>query len=93
MRVLAIPVGHDRPTLSMSAGLDVSTVTPGSTAPEVSLTTPVMDAWAYAAVGTTASHASTTNASRRHGRRFTLTSSQLLSANVEHNVPIRAETR
>jgi hypothetical protein len=30
----------------MSAGLDASTVTPGSTAPDVSRTVPVMDAWA-----------------------------------------------
>src|SRR6187431_2082955 len=59
---------------SISAGLDASTVTPGSTPPEVSLTTPVIDAWAYAAAGTTASHVSTTAASRRDGLRFTLTS-------------------
>jgi len=36
---------------SSSAGLAVSTVTPGRTAPDVSLTTPVIDAWANAAVG------------------------------------------
>src|SRR5215471_13526778 len=36
---------------SMSAGLDVSTVTPGSTAPDESFTTPVIDACAYASVG------------------------------------------
>ena len=35
-------------TFSMSAGLDASTVTPGSTAPDVSRTVPVMDAWAKA---------------------------------------------
>ena len=34
-------------TFSISAGLATSTVTPGSTAPDVSRTTPVMDAWAY----------------------------------------------
>src|SRR3954447_1707004 len=40
----------------MSAGLDASTVTPGSTAPEVSLTTPAMAlVCASAAVGSTAS--------------------------------------
>ena len=33
-------------TFSMSAGLAASTVTPGSTAPDVSFTTPVIDAWA-----------------------------------------------
>src|SRR5689334_6630392 len=38
-------------TFSMSAGLDASTVTPGSTAPDESLTTPVIDAWAYADAG------------------------------------------
>jgi hypothetical protein len=30
-------------TFSINAGLDASTVTPGKTAPDVSLTTPVMD--------------------------------------------------
>src|SRR4030095_8224336 len=43
---------------SMSTGLAASTVTPGSTAPDVSFTTPVMDAWANAAVGRTASRKS-----------------------------------
>ena len=33
---------------SMSAGLSASTVTPGSTAPELSFTVPVIDACAYA---------------------------------------------
>ena len=33
-------------TFSISAGLATSTVTPGSTAPDVSRTTPVIDAWA-----------------------------------------------
>src|SRR5258705_8034046 len=36
---------------SMSAGLEASTVTPGSTAPEASFTTPVMEACANAAEG------------------------------------------
>src|SRR6266487_636204 len=35
----------------MSAGLAASTPTPGSTAPDVSLTAPAIDAWAQAAVG------------------------------------------
>src|SRR5215468_4308321 len=38
-------------TLSMSAGLDASTLTPGSTAPDVSRTTPVIDACAYSKEG------------------------------------------
>src|SRR5687768_6042893 len=38
-------------TFSISAGLDASTVTPGSTAPDASLTCPAIDAWAYAATG------------------------------------------
>ena len=33
-------------TFSIRTGLDASTVTPGSTPPDVSLTTPVIDAWA-----------------------------------------------
>src|SRR5215203_5245111 len=39
-------------TFSISAGLGASTVTPGSTAPEASLTTPVMEACANTADGT-----------------------------------------
>jgi hypothetical protein len=35
----------------MRAGLAASTVTPGRTAPDVSLTTPAMVAWAYAVAG------------------------------------------
>src|SRR6188474_316719 len=42
---------------SMRAGLDTSTVTPGSTAPEVSLATPAIVAcWARAAAGNKARH-------------------------------------
>ena len=41
---------------SISTGLDASTLTPGSTAPDVSFTIPVNDAWAYAAAGTNARH-------------------------------------
>src|SRR4029453_3105963 len=44
----------------MSASLVASTVTPGSTAPVVSLTTPVMALWADAVAGQTATHASPT---------------------------------
>src|SRR5262245_40144813 len=44
----------------MSASLDASTVTPGSTAPVVSLTTPVMALWAAAVTGQTVTHASPT---------------------------------
>src|SRR5215475_10761489 len=52
MRKLPLPsVTLDR-TFSMSAGLDASTVTPGSTAPDASLTTPAIDAWAYTTDGT-----------------------------------------
>src|ERR1700752_865192 len=46
----------------MSTGLEASTVTPGSTAPDVSLTTPVIDAWACAADGSSAKSATTTHA-------------------------------
>src|SRR5687768_407427 len=43
----------------MSAGLAASTVTPGRTAPELSRTTPVIDAWAEAAAGASAMTAKT----------------------------------
>src|SRR4051812_3986738 len=36
---------------SMSTGLATSIVTPGRTAPDVSLTVPVKELWAYAALG------------------------------------------
>src|SRR5262245_36194731 len=51
----------------MSAGLDASTVTPGSTAPDESLTVPVIVAWAYAMVGSNTASATTCTipASRR----------------------------
>jgi hypothetical protein len=38
---------------SIRVGLDASTVTPGNTAPDVSLTTPVIDPCAYNADGST----------------------------------------
>src|SRR5688572_19816920 len=41
-------------TFSINAGLAASTVTPGSTAPDESLTTPAIDAWAYTALGISA---------------------------------------
>ena len=41
---------------SISTGLDASTLTPGSTAPDVSFTIPLNDAWAYAAAGANARH-------------------------------------
>src|SRR5688500_8418727 len=41
----------DERTFSMRASLAASTVTPGSTAPDVSLTTPAMDDCASATVG------------------------------------------
>src|ERR1041384_6292830 len=46
-------------TFSMSTGLDASTVTPGSTAPDVSCTTPVTVACADAMAGSRSSHEST----------------------------------
>ena len=48
-------------TFSMSAGLEASTVTPGNTAPDVSLTTPPIDACAWASVGTISRHPTRAN--------------------------------
>src|SRR6187397_2501818 len=42
---------------SMSTSLDASTVTPGSTAPEVSFTWPAMALWACAAAGSQSTQA------------------------------------
>src|SRR5437016_5108994 len=47
---------------SMSTGLAASTVTPGSTPPDASRTTPVMAACAYAAAG----KSTTTSRTKRH---------------------------
>src|SRR5687767_1029818 len=47
-------------TFSINAGLDASTVTPGSTAPDVSFTTPVIDC-AAAGDGTIATRATAAN--------------------------------
>jgi hypothetical protein len=44
-------------TFSMSAGLDASTVTPGSTAPDASLTTPLITACADATSGSNIANA------------------------------------
>src|SRR5213595_2701611 len=44
---------------SISAGLLASTVTPGSTAPDSSLTTPAMDVCAELTAGTTSAHMNT----------------------------------
>src|SRR6185503_10617864 len=46
-------------TFSISAGLAASTVTPGRTAPELSVTTPLRVTWANAADWPTARHATT----------------------------------
>src|SRR5262245_406699 len=51
-------------TFSMSAGLDASTVTPGRTSPDVSLTTPVMLAWARAGTENRVEQADRTNATK-----------------------------
>src|SRR6266550_1480068 len=45
----------------MRAGLAASTVTPGSTPPDASFTTPVIEAWAYANDGAINKSATTTN--------------------------------
>jgi hypothetical protein len=52
-------------TFSMSAGLDASTVTPGRTAPDVSLAAPAIDACARATVGTSTISKSASDASLR----------------------------
>src|SRR4051812_39118094 len=49
----------------MSAGLAASTVTPGSTAPDVSFTTPVMDDCANSEPGTRTTHVSTAATRKR----------------------------
>src|SRR5262245_56613656 len=48
---------------SIRTSLDASTVTPGSTAPDVSLTTPTIALWAWATLGTSTS---TANAAMRN---------------------------
>src|SRR5262245_3052760 len=51
----------------MSASLAASTVTPGSTAPEVSFTTPVMALCAWTTVGTRKKQSHAANANRTFG--------------------------
>jgi hypothetical protein len=51
MRYWPLASVTDERTFSMSALLAASTVTPGRTAPDVSLTTPAIDDWANAAAG------------------------------------------
>lgn len=46
-------------TFSINTGLAASTVTPGSTAPDVSLATPAIDACASATAGVKSVHEST----------------------------------
>ncbi len=46
---------------SISTGLEASTVTPGSTAPDVSLTVPARVTWAHAALGRIAATPSSTS--------------------------------
>src|SRR5437016_2219528 len=58
MRYCPVPSEAAERTFSMSAGLAASTVTPGSTAPDESLTVPAITACAEAAVGMSAIHAS-----------------------------------
>src|SRR5580704_6728592 len=51
MRYWPVPSVTAARVFSIRAGLDASTVTPGSTAPELSFTIPAIDAWAYDALG------------------------------------------
>ena len=52
MRYWPVPSVIDDRTFSISTELDASTVTPGRTAPEASLTVPVIEDWARANAGT-----------------------------------------
>src|SRR6185503_19620037 len=67
MRYWPLPSVTTERAFSISAGLLASTVTPGSTAPDGSLTTPVIDACANTAEGTSSvtSHARTRRAADR----------------------------
>src|SRR5688572_22664638 len=56
MRYCPVPSVTAVRVRSMSAGLDASTVTPGNTAPEASLTVPASDACADAIDGSRATH-------------------------------------
>src|SRR5687767_5674540 len=55
---------------SISAGLDASTVTPGSSAPLVSRTVPAMELWAEAATGRAAVHVNAMRISTTRERMF-----------------------
>jgi hypothetical protein len=59
MRYCPLPSLMTERTFSMSTGLLASTVTPGSTAPDVSFTVPVIDACANAMVGMSTASATT----------------------------------
>src|SRR5229473_6743307 len=80
-------------TLSMSAGLAASTVTPGSTAPEASVTTPEMLAalvpCADAGAGTSSRHATVQRA--RHAPRYMKSSFETRSGRIEILDANRAE--
>src|SRR3954463_10227228 len=56
---------------SISASLATSTVTPGSTAPDVSFTVPPIALWARARVGSATTHTSAANALRKN-RHFVI---------------------
>src|SRR4051812_27304615 len=58
MRYAPSPSVITERVFSMSTSLEASTVTPGSTAPDVSLTRPAMALWACAAAGSQSTHAS-----------------------------------
>src|SRR5687767_13125960 len=73
-------------TFSMSAGLAASTVTPGRTAPDASLTTPAIDACAYAIVGSTDSEQNTMTI--RVARRIAKAPSELVSSRSKNGLPI-----
>src|SRR5678815_3407306 len=62
MRYWPVPLVTVVRTFSISAGLAASTVTPGSTAPDASRTTPVSDACAAATLGSSATSTPTTTA-------------------------------
>ena len=53
MRYCPVPSLTAARTFSIRAGLDASTVTPGSTAPDVSFTVPAMVACAHTTAGAT----------------------------------------
>src|SRR6185436_8527319 len=60
IRYWPVPSVTAERTFSISAGLEASTVTPGSTAPDVSRTRPVIEAWAMAIAGSKHSHTAAT---------------------------------